>query len=130
MAFQGWLIKINGVEFPSWKFIQLSTYKSTPNQKQDEDSYRDADGLLHRNILPHTCSKIEFNTPHMHLDRKTEFQSFFSSGRETLTLDYWNDEINDYSSGTFYTPDISYEIYSHSKDDIIYKPIRVAFIEY
>lgn len=130
MAFQGWLLKINGVEFPAGKFIQLSTYKSTPNQKQDEDSYRDANGELQRNILPHTCSKIEFNTPHMHLSTKTEFQSFFSGGRDVLMLDYWNDEIGDYSSGKFYVPDITYEMYQITENDIIYKPIRVAFIEY
>lgn len=113
---------------PTSKYIQ--TYKTTPNQRQDEDSYRDGYGIMHRNILPHTCSKIEFNTPHMDLAKKIEFQSFFEDGRDTLTLEYWNDEINDYCTGEFYAPDITYDYYSHSDTDIIYKPMRIAFIEY
>lgn len=65
--FKGYQLKINGVELPG-RYIQ--DYSSTPNQVQDKDSYQDLTGELHREILPHTRSKIEFKTPHMSLEEK------------------------------------------------------------
>ena len=128
MAFAGYLLKINGTIFPN-KYIQLDSYASTPNQIMDIDTYRDADGVLHRNTLEHTASKIDFNTPYLNLANKINFQSYIPT-RKQLTLEYWNDETNAYAAGTFYVPDIAYEIYQTTSNDIIYKPIRVAFIEY
>ena len=62
--YKGYLLKINGTELPG-QYIQ--DYSSTPNQAQDKDSYQDLTGELHREILPHTRSKIEFKTPPMSL---------------------------------------------------------------
>ena len=45
------------------KYISLTSYVSTPNQRQDLDSYQDNLGKLHRNTLDHTRSKLEWNTP-------------------------------------------------------------------
>lgn len=128
MAYQGWLLKFDGREFPM-KFIAHHSYDATPNQKQDEDSYQDSSGELHRNILPHTRTKIEFNTPFMHLADKKEMQSYFPN-RELMTIDYWNDEANQYETGKFYVPDIKFPYYDASDTDIRYNPIRVAIIEY
>lgn len=128
MNFKGYLLKIDGREFPN-KFIFVSSYKSTPNQLQDLNSYRDANGKLHRNVLPHTLTKIEFNTPPLNLAKKIELQSYFPS-RERLEVEYWNDETNDYRIGTFYMPDIPFEIYRLLENDIQYKQTRIALIEY
>lgn len=128
MAFQGYLIKINNVTFPL-KYMSVDTYNTIPNQMQDLDSYRDANGVLHRNVLPHKASKIEFNTPHLYLSDKIALQEFFTD-RKNVTVEYWNDESNTYQSGKFYVPDITYEIYQVTSNNILYKPIRIAFIEY
>lgn len=76
--YKGYLLKINGTELPG-QYIQ--DYSSTPNQAQDKDSYQDLTGELHREILPHTRSKIEFKTPPMSLEEKIVFQSFFPDRR-------------------------------------------------
>lgn len=128
MAFQGYLLKINGQILPN-KFIALSSYKSTPNQRLDKDSYQDADGLLHRNIMPHQRTKIEFNTIRLHLSQKIEFQAYFSE-RDKMTIEYWNDETNSYAIGDFYVPDITFEIYRIQGNDIEYNNTRIALIEY
>ncbi len=128
MAFAGYLLKINSTIFPN-KYIQLDSYVSTPNQIMDVDSYRDADGVLHRNTLTHTASKIEFNTPCLNLADKNKLKIYIPT-RKKLTLEYWNDDANAYTTGTFYVPDITYDIYHITSNDIIYKPIRIAFIEY
>jgi len=128
MAFLGYLIKIGTKTLPL-KYISIKSYKSSPNRQQDMDSYRDADGILRRNILPHVVTTIEFSTPYLHLADKKALQSLLPS-RTKLTLTYWNDETNTYTSGDFYIPDVSYDIYRVDGDDITYMPISYKFIEY
>ena len=72
--YKGYLLKINGTELPG-QYIQ--DYSSTPNQAQDKDSYQDLTGELHREILPHTRSKIEFKT-----GRKNCFSILFSGSKK------------------------------------------------
>lgn len=127
--FQGYLLKIEGKILPM-KYIQ--TYTVTPNQVQDMDSYRDVEGVLHREIVTHTPSKIEFTTPYLWLEDKKIFQSFFPSRNQNpkIAVEYWNDEGNDYKIGKFYMPDIQYQIYRVKNNNIQYQPFRVALIEY
>ncbi len=126
--YKGYLLKINGTELPG-QYIQ--DYSSTPNQEQDKNSYQDLTGELHREILPHTRSKIEFKTPPMSLEEKILFQSFFPNRKRhpKTSVEYWNDEDNAYTSGEFYTPEIPSQPYP-SGNTIAYKPFRVALIEY
>lgn len=124
--FQGHLLKINGTILPT-KFIQ--TYKAAPDQQQDKDSYQDITGELHREVLPHTRSKIEFTTPYLWKSAKEELQSFFPYRKE-VSVTYWNDERNEYVSGIFYIPDIEFQVYRIVGNDMEYFPIRVALIEY
>lgn len=127
--FKGYLLKIKGRELPG-DYIQ--TYKSTPDQQQDKDSYQDITGELHREILPHTRSKIDFTTPYLWLEDKKIFQSFFPDRmtEPKISVEYWNDAKNEYVTGIFYTPDIEYKLYRIKGNDVEYTPIRVALIEY
>ena len=50
-GFEGWLLKINGVIFPT-KYIRAETYTITPDQETDLDDYTDNDGVFHRNFNP------------------------------------------------------------------------------
>lgn len=127
-GFDGWLIKVNGTIFPN-NLIFYSSYNSTPNQVTDLDAYTDENGELHRNPLPHTSSKIEFETKPMWLPQKKKIQQLIPT-RTVLNVDYWNDEENEYSSGKFYVPDISYPIMWVQYESILYDKIRIAFIEY
>lgn len=124
--FQGYLLEINGRVLPM-KYIQ--TYKATPDQQQDKDSYQDVTGLLHREVLPHTRSKIDMTTPYLWNEDKKVFQSYFPD-RKKVTVKYWNDERNEYVNGLFYVPDIEYQVYRTVGSRVEYFPVRVAFIEY
>lgn len=130
VSFQGYLLKINDTVFPN-EYIAHGSYTSTPNQRQDLDSYRDAVGVLHRTILGHHVTKIEFNTIMLHLEDKTSLTGLLRN-RDEMRVEYWNDEKNAYSNGNFYCADLKFEIYSvdEEKRDIRYKPIRIALIEY
>lgn len=130
ICFEGYLLKKDGVLFPP-RFIALGSYSATPNQRQDLDSYRDSTGELYRNILPHKVTKIEFTTPPLHLKDKEELTHLLKN-RDQFQLEFWDDEEDAYRTGTFYCPDIKFEIYRTDprKKDIWYLPIRIAMIEY
>jgi len=127
MSYQGYLLKVNGVIFPN-DLISHGSFSVAPNQRQDLDSYRDSTGYLHRNILPHKVTKIEFTTKLLHEVDKMALESHLQN-RDEFTLEYWN---NGYQTGTFYCPDPKFEVYDIDKvsKDIRYRPVRIAMIEY
>lgn len=130
--FKGWMIKVGDRIFPN-EYIAINTYNSSPNQRTDQDSYTDGNGMLQRNILPHTRTKVTFSTPdEMHLEDKIIMQSFFN--RDETTLTYWNDETNSYREGKFYIADPNFPIKriidENDNSDIIYGVINLEIIEY
>ena len=58
--YSGFLLKI-GNEIFNMKYIKEKTYKGYASV-QDLDSYRDANGVLHREALSHVPIKCEFET--------------------------------------------------------------------
>lgn len=138
--FDGRLLIVGDYRLPL-KFIKLETYKATPNQRLDRDSYEDANGDLQRNALDKTRTKIEFETPPLHYLDKREFmanlrEQFNKSQAEynqrKVQLTYFNDETDEYDTAFFYIPDITWTYYNVDEEnaDITYMPTRIAFIEY
>ena len=135
MAFEGYLMKAGAATFPH-KYIQISTYQTTPSQRQDLDSYQDSLGNLHRTVVPHDRSKIIFKTmDNLNLTEKQEIQAFFNAAmtntrERKVSLTYWNDESNAYATGSFYIPDVTYPIKRIEADNIVYDSVEYHLIEY
>lgn len=133
MAYNGYLLKLNNVTMPL-KYIMLESYTVTYST-QDLDSYRDATGVLHRNVLAHKVMKAEFTTPIM---RQNDVKSFMSiintaysdSTSKTVSVEFYNPENNNYVTMSSYVPDISFTIKENSPQGFVYNPVRVAFIGY
>lgn len=132
MAFNGsYYLKVGNYEIPL-KFMKLDSYQTSPDQRQDLDSYRDADGLLHRAVLPHMATKVEFETPPLLVrDFRTLIDgirnNYLSELARDCTLTYYDDETDSYKSGHFYMPGtMTYKVYNKQ----IYNSFRIAFIEY
>jgi hypothetical protein len=139
MAYNGYLIKLggsSGTPLPM-KFIKLDGYNISPNQRMEAEAGRSVTGLLHRTTVAHTASKVEINTPYITNRDVDEMMTLFrnawtSTLERKLNLEYYDMETNSYKTGTFYMPDIKFEI-DHIEADInvvVYKEIRIAFIEY
>lgn len=128
-GFEGWLLKING--FDMTPYIHAGSYKATPDQQTDIDDYTDNEGIFHRNVLPAKATKIEFDIKPVHLADKIKIQAAFPT-RTNVSVEYWNDETNQYKTGNMYIPDITFEPYMVYRKigDILYNPIRLAVIEY
>ena len=139
MAYSGYLIKVGGSSgtILPFKYIKVDGYNITPNQRMETEAMRDVTGLLHRNTVAHTASKIEFTTPYMtnsDMDNMiTLFRNAWTNSTERkLVIEYYDMESNTYKTADVYMPDIKFEI-DHIDNDhniITYKETRVAFIEY
>lgn len=124
--YKGYLIKTEYGILPG-KFI--TGYDSTPNQETDRNSYTDANGKTHRNILKHTKSGITFTLPPLTLEEKEQFQKYFPE-RYKMKIEYWNDAENTYAEGIFYITPIKYTILNYDKKTIYYSLATVELIEY
>ena len=135
---KGYLIKTVSPEvvLPA-KFIEASSYKATPNQREEIKAYRDENTRdLTRITAAGKKSKIIFTTrDNLHLKDKIELQDYFYNAESDhnerkVQIQFWNDEENVYKTGYFYRPDIQFTIKKITEDDIIYEKLEVHLIEY
>ena len=136
MAYSGFLIKVGDYIIPANKYIKADSY-SVYRNIQDLDSYRDANGFLHRNVLSHVANKVEFETPAMLTNiefaslMKNIQRNYISSLEERKALvTLYIPEIDDYVTQEMYIPDIQFTIYGIFGNVIKYNAFRLAFIGY
>lgn len=139
MAYSGYLIKVgtggSAYTIPL-KYMRYETYQVT-YYTQDLDSYRDADGVLHRNALQSRIGKIEFNTP---IINNSDFETLMSNIRsqysdpneKRASVTFYVPEINDYVTQPMYIPDVVTKIrnVNENTNTISYTETRIAFIGY
>ena len=127
--YQGYVLKINGNVIPRGYFTD---YSSTPYQRQEADAQVDQNGYLHRATMPHDRTSIRFTTRILELDEKISLQNmmgYSSSRQREVSVVYWNDEINNYCSGTFYLPDVEFSVMDFDDNKIYYNPISFELVE-
>ena len=138
-AFEGYLLKsgtdANSV-FPH-KYMQLSSWTTTPNQREEIKAYRDDNT---RNLTRVTAAgrktAIQFKTrPNLHLAEKQEIQDWFVShetnhDERKLPITFWNDESNAYQTGYFYRPNMEFKIEKITDNDIVYGEFTFDLVEY
>lgn len=118
------------------KFISLSSYVSTPHQRQDLDSFQDNEGRLHRNTLTHTRSKLEWNTPPLRERELKQLQDILNSGiinskERKLKIIHYCFDTHTYEKSVFYMPDITFTpMKIMPNGEVLLNKVRVAFIEY
>lgn len=132
MSFNGrYLIKVGTYEIPL-SVMKYGTYKSAPAQRQDNGSYEDADGYLHRSPMPHTRSKLEFETVPMTVGDMEQFMAAivanYTDGLEKkVHLTYYEEEYGAYVEGNFYLAATQEYTWLNKE---LFDSCRFAFIEY
>ena len=140
--FRGYLIKavLTNQIFPL-KYINEGSWSSTPKQREEIKAYRDDNTRdLTRITAEGMKSVFAFQTrKNLHLEDKIAIQNFFVSAendhhQRRVTLQYWNDETNQYETADFYRPDMDFPILRIIDDgvnsDIIYGQLKLEFVEY
>ena len=136
-GYNGYLIKIggsSGVVFPM-EFIKLEGYDITPNQRMESEAKRTVTGVLVRTTTEHTATKVELKTPvitdkDVHAIMGLIGNAWTSVLERKLDLEYYDMETGDYKTGTFYMPDIKFQIDHIDGNVIYYKETTFKFIEY
>ena len=137
-AYAGYLIRLGGVNgtiLPP-EFIRYDSFEVEPDQRMDLDSSRDLRGVLHRNVLAHTATRIDFTVPHLNKEGhdtllKMLHDNMSNTHSKTITLQYWDDEWSTYKTGKFYMPDLKFKIRSIDNNfGILYDECKLTFIEY
>lgn len=135
MAFNGSLIKIGNTDIG--KYIKQTTYKVSPAQRTDLDSFVNANGDLNRNVLPHKRSKIEMTTIPMDNKKMSALMSiirsnYINESERKVPLTYYCPDIDDYRSNSFYIPDPQFPIdrVDTAHRLIYYSSMTLKFIEY
>lgn len=138
MAYNGYLVKVFGASSDfiiSNKLIKANSYSVTWSG-QDVDSYRDADGLLHRNAIDHPCIKVDFEIkPMLTNDEVANLMNNIRSRMTNLTekkvtISAYNPETDSYITAECYMPDIQFSVYGTYNKVIHFNAFRLAFIQY
>lgn len=130
--YRGYLLKFGGTILPNSYFLE---YSSTPWRRSESSAETDQTGMLIRDTLPHKRTTFRFTTHTMNLNQKIAFQAIMNTGKtndlqRNYSVEYWNDEDNNYHTASVYIPDIEYVIQDASNTDVQYEPITVEGIEY
>ena len=133
--YRGWLIKVGDYVIDTKKFIKAESYKVTKNI-QDVDSYRDANGILHRNAVDHYCMKVEFETVPMLTDEDMAElfgginSNYVIAKERKAEVTLFDPENNTYVIQAMYMADPSFSMYGNYRNRIYYNSFRIAFIGY
>lgn len=134
MAFNGTLLSMGGNVFPL-KYIYTSSYKVTPYQRLDLDSFRNANGALIRNALSLASTAIKFQSkPMWNSDWAAMMKiirgAFISIPERKLNITYYNPEVDGYRTGAFYVPDYEPSIMRVEGKRLFYDACNFEFIGY
>lgn len=135
MAYSGYLFKFGNYTFPN-KYIMWDTFETNPNQRQDLDSYTDANGLTHRNAISHTKTQIQFSTRKMPESEMKKImdgmvKNYKNEKERDANCTYYDTEHLSYKTGHFYLdPSLQTKILGLKKGILWFGEITWLFIEY
>ena len=138
MAYAGYLVKVGGAQSGysiPLSFIKADSYKVT-KLIQDLDSYRDTNGVLHRNALTHVAYKVDFECVPMLTNTEIcavvgQIEAKFSVAPERrASVSIYVPETDSYIEQDMYMPDPEYQMYYADTSYIQYSSVRFAFIGY
>ena len=135
MEYSGYLIKVGSYTVP-FEYIEASKFKCGI-KGQDLDSYRDANGILHREALVNVAIKAEWDVPSLNLNEKNlrplmdSIRGQYTNATEKkASVTVWMPEIGNYVTMDCYMPDVEYTIDYADEHTLEYASFRLAFIGY
>lgn len=128
------LFKFGDFEF--LEYVLLDTYSIIPNARLDSDSYTDANGVLHRDTLEHTKTKIEFITTELSQSEMKQIMEGLTSNyidykQRNAICTYFDTETFKEKTGRFYL-DSSFKmkIKEIRNGEFIFGQTQFVFVEY
>ena len=115
--YKGYYVKIGNCDFtnPAPKRDGLLIM---PHIVQTADSGVLASGKLDIKVLPHTRTKIQMQFPIMTMAQYMTYYSVIMASM-ALTVEYYNEGIDEYETGTFYHNDMQYKPVKYRGEEMI-----------
>lgn len=135
MAYSGYLFRFGNYTFPG-KYILWDSFEINPNQRQDLDSYTDANGLTHRNAISHTKTQIQFTTmeiPEKSMKSIMEHmtENYLNAKERDANCTYYDTEHFKYKTGHFYLdPSFQMKLLGVKDGELWFNEATWLFIEY
>lgn len=135
MAYSGFLIRVGNFEISASEYINVESYK-TARKIQDLDSYRDANGLLHRNALSHVPNTVDFETCNMLTDRQMSAlmagirSNYIDAKERKANVTFYVPELDNYVTQEMYMADPEFNMFAIFDGVIRYKPMTISFVAY
>jgi len=135
MAYEGYLIKIGYNDKFYNNYIVFDTYKVS-KKIIDLDSYRDANGVLHRQALEHVSYTVEFELrplmEDVHAEIMEAIESTFTIPEERkLSVTFWLPEEHTYVTADCYMPDPEITVKAeYNGTNLRYDKTTIKFIGY
>lgn len=133
--FSGYILKIGDFTFPMKYMIEDSL--QITKTVQDLDSYRDSNGVLHRNALEHWVADITFDVvPFLSGEELASLmgsirRNYIIAAERRVNVTVFIPEENDYITQEMYMPDIQIPVFSaESNGKILYQSFSMEFIGY
>lgn len=107
----------------------------SPRQMVDLDAYRDANAILHRNVVREDIPKVEWETPYLSDNELRELFGIIDAAttnaqERKVTATFYDTRKGIYRTHEFYEPDIEFSVYKADENEIVYNPIRIALVGY
>ena len=136
MGYNGYIVKVGSYTFPM-EYVSWESFKGTLGI-QDLDSFRDGNGVLHRNVLDYAIPKVEFQLRENITNKEFDvimnnIRSQYSNAIERKSLvTMYIPEIGGYIEyADMYMPDIEVQIKCQIDPTTLkYKSVRFAWIAY
>lgn len=113
----------------------VGSYKVTPNQRIDVDSFRNQKTVCIRNVAQHTATKMEWITPFLWMNEWENLMQLLRNNYdieiERKVLLYFFDMENcEYKDGYMYIPDYTAEVRHLENGNTFVMPVTFYLIEY
>ena len=134
MIYNGTLFKVGNYTFPL-HYIEADTYEVTKNVL-DVDSYRDGNGVLHRNAMEHFSISVSFGTiPYLKADQIENLMSnlrtqYIDSVEKKVNIIAYVPELGRYVTQEAYMVDPHFKIKTIDESTIKYDRMTFEFIGY
>lgn len=125
MAYSGYRIKIGGTIFPNNDMAKGSySFERSPRVSK---SWDDLNGISHKTYYPDDRTIITFSIREHLASEHLSLSSFFSS--RSVTVEYWNENANDYSTGVFDIEPFTWKHLTVKQDGAFYGATQITLKE-
>ena len=127
MSYQGYRVKIDGIEIPNM-LIAAGSY-SFSKASRVANKWNDGFGVNHKDFHKTKKATIVFSIRERNLQEQESIKAIFQK-QEKVKVEYWDDYECEYKEGYFEMPSLSVGHKKALNNDILYKATLVRMEEY